>query len=344
MLISIIIVALMTTKKPKMNDTRLDLLRQWLNNLGIFQYQIEPASADASFRRYFRVTTEDESRIVMDAPPDKESCHPFIDIAESFAALGLNVPRILARDLEQGFLMLTDLGSTQYLSVLNAETVDRLYGDALGALAILQACGPGTVELPPYDEPLLLREMELFREWFLQKHLGLALATEQHKVLDETFSFLAQSALEQPRVAVHRDYHSRNLMFTPTHNPGVLDFQDAVLGPVTYDLVSLLRDCYIRWPREQVEEWVRGYHELALQSGILREENEAQFLRWFDLMGAQRHLKAIGIFARLNHRDHKSGYLQDIPRTLSYLREVAAGYLELHDFASQILDKIQVKQ
>jgi aminoglycoside/choline kinase family phosphotransferase len=234
----------------------------------------------------------------------------------------------LAVHAVDGFLLLTDLGSEQYLPALNADSVGRLYGDAMGALLTLQACGPQRDELPPYDEALLLREMELFREWYLGRHLGLALSAGEQRMLDETFRRLAQSALEQPQVAVHRDYHSRNLMVAP-HNPGILDFQDAVFGPVTYDLVSLLRDCYIAWPREQVEAWALGYQELAIDCGILRLRDEERFLRWFDWMGVQRHLKASGIFARLNHRDGKPGYLKDIPRTLGYVREVAGRYPEL---------------
>ncbi|WP_127478250.1 aminoglycoside phosphotransferase family protein [Sulfurivermis fontis] len=308
---------------------RLEQLNHWLSRgLGLPAYDIAPASSDASFRRYFRIRFDGESRIVMDAPPDKEDSRPFVRIARALHAIGLHVPEILAEDLAQGFLLLSDLGSEQYLSSLNEASVGRLYGDAMGALLTLQACGPQQEDLPPYDEALLLREMELFREWYLGRHLGLALSAAEQRLLDDTFRRLAQSALEQPKVAVHRDYHSRNLMVAP-HNPGILDFQDAVHGPVTYDLVSLLRDCYIAWPRAQVEAWALGYQELAIDSGILRGRDEERFLRWFDWMGVQRHLKATGIFARLNHRDGKPGYLKDIPRTLGYVREVAGRYSEL---------------
>jgi len=308
---------------------RLEQLNHWLNRgLGLPRYDIVPASSDASFRRYFRVCFDGESRIVMDAPPDKEDSRPFVRIARALHGIGLNVPQILAEDLAQGFLLLSDLGSEQYLAALNAASVGRLYGDAMAALIILQACGPQQSELPPYNEALLLREMELFREWYLGRHLQLTLSDSEQRSLDDAFRLLAQSALAQPQVAVHRDYHSRNLMVAP-HNPGILDFQDAVHGPVTYDLVSLLRDCYIAWPRAQVEAWALGYQELAIDSGILRGRDEERFLRWFDWMGVQRHLKATGIFARLNHRDGKPGYLKDIPRTLGYVREVAASYPEL---------------
>ena len=317
---------------------RLELLNRWLTKtLGLPAYEIAPASSDASFRRYFRIGFDGESRIVMDAPPDKEDSRPFVRIGKQLHAAGLNVPEILAEDLEQGFLLLSDLGTEQYLSALNAETVDRLYGDAMGALAVLQTCGPDSDRLPPYDEALLRREMELFREWYLGRHLGLNLGAKEQTVLEETFTLLAGSALEQPQVGVHRDYHSRNLMVC-THNPGILDFQDAVHGPLTYDLVSLLRDCYIDWPREQVEQWAQDYHHIAADHGLLRGPQEEQFLRWFDLMGVQRHLKATGIFARLNYRDNKPGYMNDIPRTLGYVAEVSGRYPELRPFL-QLLEE-----
>lgn len=304
---------------------RISALRQWLQDeLGFSDYGLEPASSDASFRRYFRIQRAGRSYIVMDAPPGQEDCRPFIQVTHLLFDLGLNVPELLESDPERGFLLLGDLGDRPYLPALDEQTVDRLYGDALAALAVMQACGPNDARLPPYDRALLLREMALFPEWLLQTHLGLGLDDGQQQRLEETFTLLVENALEQPRVFVHRDYHSRNLMVMDANNPGILDYQDAVVGPVTYDLVSLLRDCYIRWPRTRVEDWALGYRELARQSGILREEvDEAQFLRWFDRMGAQRHLKAAGIFARLHHRDGKPGYLADIPRTLGYIVEVA---------------------
>jgi N-acetylmuramate 1-kinase len=208
----------------------------------------------------------------------------------------------------------------------------------------LQACGPGDYALPPYGRERLLTEMQLFRDWYLQRHLGLELDPQQGRILERAFGLLADSALAQPVVPVHRDYHSRNLLVTDRNNPGIVDFQDAVMGPVTYDLVSLLRDCYIAWPRQQVEEWALGYRDLALHSGILRHEYDAaEFLRWFDLMGVQRHLKAAGIFARLNHRDGKSGYLQDIPRTLGYVMEVTSRHSELAPF-HELLQCLPVAQ
>ena len=318
---------------------RIEQLKNWLSSeLDFSEYTLEPASSDASFRRYFRVLHSGESLVVMDAPPSREDTRPFVQVSGMFAGLGLNVPQVIDEDPEQGFLLLSDLGSRPYLDALNDETVERLYGDALGALATIQACTPGDAPLPVYDQTLLLNEMELCREWLIGKHLGLTLTGQQSSMLDAAFDLLADSALQQPQVCVHRDYHSRNLMLTESNNPGILDFQDAVIGPVTYDLVSLLRDCYIDWPRERVEDWALGYQTLALQSGVLQEgyDDPQQFLRWFDLMGMQRHLKAAGIFARLNHRDGKPGYLGDIPRTLGYVVEVASRHDDLAAFGEFI--------
>ncbi len=305
--------------------------------------ELKPASGDASFRRYFRIELADgTTRIVMDAPPPMEDCRPFVRICRAFEEVGLHVPHIFAQDLDQGFLLLSDLGSQLYLDALSPKTVDRLYGDALGALVVIQACGP-LEGLPPYDRSLLLQEMELFREWLARRHLGLGLSGEEERMLDGVFDLLAANALEQPRVCVHRDYHSRNLMVTTPCNPGILDFQDAVVGPVTYDLVSLLKDCYIRWPREQVHQWAMNYFLLAQQSGVLQGEHEKDFLRWFDLMGVQRHLKAAGIFARLNRRDGKPGYLKDIPRTLGYIVELAPHYPELEELGAFIEQRVLSK-
>lgn len=312
-------------------DHRLAALKAWAADvLDTPDYEIKPASADASFRRYFRVTVPGASYIVMDAPPEKEDTRPYVAIAERLYALGLNVPQILQQNADQGFLLISDLGDRTYLQHLNEDTVERLYGDALGALVILQMGAFSDAHfLPEYDHPLLMREMELFREWYLLKHRGTHLSEAQHETLTRAFGHLAKMALAQPSVWVHRDYHSRNLMVTSRNNPGILDFQDAVRGPVTYDLASLLRDCYIAWPRERVEDWVKGYHDRAAQSGLPVGKDVEQFLTWFDLMGVQRHLKAIGIFARLNHRDGKPGYLKDIPRTLGYVLDVCGRHREL---------------
>lgn len=321
-------------------DRRLEKLIGWLkNDIGMGSIDIAPASEDASFRRYFRVSTGDDSLIVMDAPPDKEDCHPYIEIARAFGALGLNVPRVLQSDLSQGFLLLTDLGTRQYLSALNEARaagndkgdaeIERLYHDAFDSLLRLQCANNNTPMLPLYDRALLMSEMQLFRDWFLKRHLSLALSAELSSGIDRVYRLLADNALEQPQTWVHRDYHSRNLMVVDDNNPGILDFQDAVTGPVTYDLVSLLRDCYIQWATGQVDAWAKEYFRLACSSDLLAGVDEAKFIRWFDLMGVQRHLKAVGIFARLRIRDNKPGYLNDIPRTLDYVREVSSRYPEL---------------
>jgi aminoglycoside/choline kinase family phosphotransferase len=314
-------------------DTRYTALTHWLSaTLPAQPFEVTRASDDASFRRYFRVRQNGSSWVAMDAPPDKEALQPFILVAEALVSFGLNVPQIHARDTAQGFLLLDDFGDQLYLAALNPDSAERLYGDAIAALVTLQASGQPASALPPYDTALLQRELALFSDWYLARHLNLALTPQMQETLSTSYAVLVANALAQPQVWVHRDYHSRNLMVTAKHNPGILDFQDAVLGPVTYDLVSLLRDCYIAWPRAQVEAWALGYCELAIQAGVLHKTHEAQFLRWFDLMGVQRHLKATGIFARLNYRDHKPRYLNDVPRTLGYVREVCGRYPELAAF------------
>jgi N-acetylmuramate 1-kinase len=324
-----------------MSDQRFAALSDWVaQTLNDARVTLEPASGDASFRRYFRArNVRRGSFIVMDAPPDKEDCRPYVRVGQAFRAIGLNVPEILAQDVERGFLLLEDLGDRLYLDALTASSADTLYQEAMAALVLLQrAAHADFAWLPPYDAALLHREMELFREWYLVRHLGMRLSNDQQVALTTAFDRLTASALEQPQVAVHRDYHSRNLMVTAARNPGVLDFQDAVCGPVTYDLVSLLRDCYIAWPRERVEAWVRGYRVVAARARVPVGNDDARFMRWFDLMGAQRHLKATGIFARLNHRDGKPGYLKDIPRTLGYVRDVAARYPELAGLSALLRD------
>jgi aminoglycoside/choline kinase family phosphotransferase len=315
-------------------------IQQWVTEtLGTADLSLVPASGDASFRRYWRVRHEGRTFIVMDAPPGIEDTERFVRIAGAWRDLGLNTPEVYESQSESGFVLLQDLGSRLYLDELDEHNADRLYGDALGALTVIQACAPAD-ELPVYDEPFLRREMGLFREWLLGRYLGLTLSEEETDGLQRAFDILVASALGQPVVCVHRDFHSRNLMVTAPPTPGILDFQDAVRGPVTYDLVSLLRDCYIAWPRERVEEWAWGYFHLALQSGILRPEHEHRFLAWFDLMGAQRHLKASGIFARLAIRDGKPGYLADIPRTLGYVVELATRYPELQTLAGLLRERV----
>ncbi len=311
-------------------------LTNWLAlDCGLSEFKLVPASGDASFRRYFRVQLpEGGTLIAMDAPPDKEDCVPFIDVTGRLERAGVHVPHIHAQDLEQGFLLLEDLGDRLYLGELSGETADRLYGDAIDALLRIQhSDGRG---LPLYDHELLWREMSLFPEWLLERHLGLTLAPAERVLLEQSFELLSESALAQPRVPVHRDYHSRNLLVCEVRSPGVIDYQDAVLGPLTYDLVSLLRDCYIRWPAARVDEWLNDYAERALDAGLLAADDRIRVRRWFNLMGVQRHLKAAGIFARLWQRDGKSGYLADIPRTLGYIVEVAESTPELQPLAELI--------
>ena len=321
----------------KQTDERLFRLQHWLENeLNLKDYQITPASADASFRRYFRVSWDDQSRVVMDAPPDKEDTGPFIGIAGQLKKLGLNAPVVLEQDADNGFLLLTDLGRQDYLAALNEQTVVPLYSAALAALIKLQSCTiPADYPFPPYDRTLLMNEMGLFRDWYLGRHLGMTISADCQTMLTELFDTLAKSALAQPQAVVHRDYHSRNLMVCEP-NPGILDFQDAVIGPISYDLVSLLRDCYISWPRHQVEHWVSQYYEKLVSKEMIQDVGAGQFLSWFDLMGMQRHLKATGIFARLNYRDGKDGYLKEIPRTMGYVKEVASRYPQLDKFAKFI--------
>ncbi|PWQ97030.1 aminoglycoside phosphotransferase family protein [Leucothrix pacifica] len=307
-------------------DLRLQQLTDWVQSERPHA-NLQVASADASFRRYFRVTEGSNSWIAMDAPPEKETLEPFIDITERLIQASVNAPKIYQQSLEQGFLLLGDLGDTPYLSALNDKQADALYGDAFKALLQIQTAD--TSNLPVYDEALLQQEMNLMPEWFLSKHLGLSLSNQEQSDLQSVFELLIKTALDQPQVFVHRDYHSRNLMVTTSKNPGVIDYQDAVLGPVCYDLVSLLRDCYIAWPVQQVRQWVTEYRVLSQQQGIIPEVDDELFQQWFDWMGLQRHIKVLGIFARLNHRDGKAHYLNDLPLTLSYVMNVAANYPEM---------------
>jgi len=308
---------------PRRDDPRLELLRRWLvTGLGWHDVHLAPASADASFRRYFRVSRSGhEPVIAMDAPPDKEDVGPYLKVAGMLEAVGVNAPRVVARNAADGFLLISDLGAITYLAELqDPARADALYADAIAALVRIQARGQAHAEeLPPYDERLLRFEMSLFTDWLLGRHLELALSAAESQALATAFDTLVVNAFDQPQVFVHRDYHSRNLMVCDGHNPGILDFQDAVHGPLTYDLVSLLRDCYIAWPQPQVERWALQFRRLALAAGLQAGRDDGEFLRWFDLMGIQRHLKASGIFARLWHRDGKPGYLPDVPRTLGYV-------------------------
>ncbi|MCZ8131883.1 MAG: phosphotransferase [Steroidobacteraceae bacterium] len=329
------------TPAPRAPDARLESLTRWIRaGLGRRDATVEPASADASFRRYFRVRDGGATYVAMDAPPDREDLGPFVGVARALDAIGVHVPRVLEEDRTHGFLLLTDLGSRHYLAALNGGAdVDRLYADAAAALLAIQTRGQAAAAaLAPYGVHLLDREVQLFPEWFLGRHLGVSPDAATRDLVERASARLAVAALEQPQVFVHRDYHSRNLMVCDDRNPGILDFQDAVRGAVTYDLVSLYKDCYVVWPRDRVLGWVRDYRERAVAAGLALPDAR-EFVRWFDLMGVQRHLKVLGIFARLWYRDGKSGYLHDLPTVLAYVRDAARAYGELAELA-RLLDEV----
>ena len=322
---------------------RQQQLHDWLNKvLAGAPFSLTPASADASFRRYFRVTLNDHTLIAMDAPPPQENCVPFVHASEVFAKAGLNVPHVLEQDIAQGFLLLSDLGDTTYLMSLNQADMKNkagdLYRDAYMALIKMQLASQEGV-FPDYDEALLTREMQLFPEWYIAKHLQIELDEAQKEVLQKTFALLNNNVLNQAQVYVHRDYHSRNLMVCDV-NPGILDFQDAVYGAITYDLVSLLKDAYIYWEEDQVLDWAVRYWQAARKAHLPVPQDFAVFYRDFEWMGAQRHLKVLGIFARLYYRDGKEGYLKDMPLVMDYLRRTCARYIELKPLL-RLLDELE---
>ena len=322
-----------------MTDSRLNTLRDWLKALQA-RWQLdldslEPASADASFRRYFRIASKNPdfgTLIVMDAPPQYEPLDAFIKVDLLLSAASLNVPKILEENITEGFLLLNDLGTKTYLAELNNETADPLYQDAIYALVQMQLASNPDV-LPNYDEALLQRELDLFPEWYLNKHLNIELTNLQDAQLKKSFALIIENNLAQAKVYVHRDYHSRNLMVTAVNNPGVIDFQDAVYGPITYDASSLWRDAYIAWPEERVIDWVIKFWEEGRKVGLPMPSDFGQFYRDFEWMGLQRHLKVLGIFARLFHRDGKDGYLKDMPLVLEYAITTANRYIELKPLA-----------
>jgi len=321
-------------------DTRREALSRWLAaRLRAARFSLEPASEDASFRRYWRARLDGgRTFVVMDAPPDKEDCRPFVRVAALLRAAGVHAPEVFAQDLDLGFLLLADLGTTTYLEALSADSAARLFADATDALVRWQlATRRG--ELPPYDEPLLRREMNLFPEWYVARHVKIDLSSDQKNSLENIFTLLVKSALAQPVVFVHRDYMPRNLMVCEP-NPGVLDFQDAVLGPITYDMVSLLRDAFVSWDEERVLDWSLRYWEKAKRAALPVEADFAEFWRAFEWMGLQRHLKVLGIFARIRYRDGKPKYLEDAPRFIGYARAVATRYGELAPLA-RLLDEIE---
>ncbi len=308
---------------------RKEQLTQWLSLLlKGEELTLTTVSADASFRRYFRVHLSDKTLIAMDAPPAQENCASFVKVADILIKAGLNAPQIIAQDLEQGFLLLTDLGDITYLNLLDDATAPNLYRDASQALIKLQLASQPNV-LPNYDAALLNREMQLFPDWYIAKHLQTEMDNKQKAVLQNTFNVLTANILAQGQVYVHRDYHSRNLMVTTENNPGILDFQDAVYGAITYDLVSILKDAYIAWQEEQVIDWLVRYWQDARKAGLPVPTDFSEFYRDFEWMGAQRHIKVLGIFARLYHRDGKNSYLKDMPLVMDYLRRVCGRYIEL---------------
>ncbi|PMX03853.1 aminoglycoside phosphotransferase [Pseudomonas sp. FW215-R2] len=319
-------------------DVRLQHLKVWLDEqlATLFADQgwgvvppatLTAASSDASFRRYFRWEGAGRSFVVMDAPPPQENCKPFVDIAFLLAKSGINVPKIYAEDLERGFLLLNDLGNKTYLDVIDSENADALFSDALQSLLAFQQL-PMVAPLPSYDVALLRRELELFPEWYVKRELGVEFDATQQQQWQQVSDLLIDSALAQPKVLVHRDYMPRNLMLSEP-NPGVLDFQDAVYGPVTYDVTCLFKDAFLSWPEERVRGWLENYWQQAAALNIPVQPDFEDFLRASDLMGVQRHLKVIGIFARICHRDGKPRYLGDVPRFFSYIEAVIARRPEL---------------
>ncbi|MBX8608226.1 phosphotransferase [Pseudomonas cichorii] len=330
-------------------DIRLQSLKVWLDEQlpALFARQqwgavppatLTAASSDASFRRYFRWEGGDKTFIVMDAPPPQENCKPFVDIAHLLASSGINVPKIHAEDLTQGFLLLGDLGRQTYLDVIDADNADALFADAIEALLTYQQL-PMDAPLPSYDVALLRRELELFPEWYVKRHLGIEMDSAQLASWQHVSDLLIESALAQPKVLVHRDYMPRNLMISEP-NPGVLDFQDAVYGPVTYDITCLFKDAFLSWPEERVAGWLNTYWNKARVLGIAVHEDFAAFSRASDLMGVQRHLKVIGIFARICHRDGKPRYLGDVPRFFSYIEAVVSRRPELAELG-QLLTSLR---
>lgn len=324
--------------------SRLTLLRNWLKetcSLSNSNFELQPLINDASSRQYFRLRLDNSNHIVMIAPPDKENIAVFIAIAKDFARQGIYTPEIFAYNLEQGFMLLSDLGDDLYLNILNSNTADDLYSRALSVIYQIQVCNPkfpDNKSLDLFNEKYIRFELGLFIDWFLKKHLELTITSEISNIFENTFKVLINSALEQPQVCVHRDYHSRNLLLLENKNVGVLDFQDAIYGPITYDAASLLRDAYIDWPKEQVDQWILKFYDMI---NISHHHTQEKFIRWFDLISLQRHLKILGIFSRLNYRDNKPHYLPMTSRLLKYISKTCEDYTELSDFKEILQTKIQ---
>ncbi len=300
---------------------------------------ISQVTSDAGFRRYFRIHRSPTLMAAL-SPPETEDNSAFVNIARFLRENGIHVPKVLAYDYEQGFLLEEDLGETLYFDHLNEENVDMLYGEALFSLLRIQQCSSSNELLAPYDEGLIQKELRLFDEWMLDNLLSVPLNNGERALLDETYTLLEGAMREQPQVVVHRDYHSRNIVYCEDGTPGIIDFQGALIGPVTYDLASLLRDCYIDWEPDRVRRWVIAYANMAIDVGILPPVSEQQFLRWFDLTGLQRHIKVLGIFARLQLRDSKPDYLKDLPRVVKYVQCVLETYPELSKFAAWLNERV----
>jgi aminoglycoside/choline kinase family phosphotransferase len=321
---------------------RQQQLNAWLSSLYPNEtFTLTPASADASFRRYFRSTFADGStKVVMDAPPQQEDCRPFLHIGKLFEDAGTHVPHVFAQNLEQGFLLLADLGNTTYLQALqDTGAAKKLYGAATDALIKIQLASKPN-QLPLYNEALFRRELNLFPEWYISKHLGITLTEKQSSDLERSFQRILANNLAQPCVYVHRDYHSRNLMYVSDNNPGILDFQDAVYGPITYDLASLFKDAYIKWEEEEIMDWLIRYWEQARKAKLPVNEDFGEFYRDYEMMGVQRYIKVLGIFARLYHRDGKDGYLKDMPLVMHYLRHACQRYIDLKPLLN-LLDELE---
>lgn len=321
------------TDAPAPVDERMAALSHWVSTLfPETSCSVIPLAGDASFRRYFRVMVADQSFVAMDAPPQLENCQPFIAIAKAFEQSLVRFPRIFSIDLQQGFLLLSDFGDRQLLPLLNDETADALYRTAIDVLCEMQRChAVSNYALPHFDDAQFWREFEIFYTWYVKKHMNYGLSVDEENQLKNTYQLLIDAAKSQPVVFVHRDYHSRNIMLCADGELGVLDFQDALWGPITYDLVSLLRDCYIVWSESQVQQWTTCFYEKNKHQ--MGDIDFATFMRWFDWMGLQRHLKCLGIFSRLYYRDQKNGYLKEIPRVLDYVMSVCNRYPELAGLA-----------
>lgn len=321
-------------------DARQQQLQAWLEEQYQHSVTLNPVVGDASFRRYFRFMHKNNSLVAMDSPPNLEDCKPFVEIAKALQTIGVTTPEIIAANTHEGFLVITDFGDQLFHHALNSSNVDQFYGLAFDDLHKIQSSeNLSGVKLEPFDEKFMRKELNFFTEWFLEKYLELKLDAEQETIINTTYDLLLKSAVEQPQVVIHRDYHSRNLMLLNNNQLGVIDFQDAMLGPITYDLVSMIRDCYIDWPKEQVEKWALSFYKVCLSNNRLDNISSEAFVKYFDLMGMQRHLKASFIFARKYLRDKNDFYLQFLPRTLNYIHYVANKYPELEPFA-QFFDKI----